>query len=283
MDLEKHRGLPDWAENIDPHSHGYPSYMDRAVERRQLDECIEATEATVDYLYQEFTPTTCEYQRGTRPLPEMIVDAVCEDCSSDAERAVALVRWRRANYQHIAKCGLGTEEEILLGGYSMCHDASRSLIVLCQVAGLGARMVVGLDDELKTGHTLTEVYVAGKWSVFDPSPCVPFPYYPLGDGTFASAWDLRQDPTIPSRCTPEFESDLTERISTLFRNFRLANYSLEESTRNMALRFLRLVTAQKIVENYDYLGHLNHQPPSSFADLDDVARQWVAGTLSAAR
>jgi len=279
MELEAYTGCPEWAKNIDPHCHGYPSYMDRAIERRQLDQCIEVTDETVDYLYNEFTPTTCAYQQGSRPLLEMIVDAVCADCSTDLQRATALVHWRRANYQHIGKCGLGTEEEILLGGYSMCHDASRCLITLCQVAGLGARMVVGLNDAERSGHTLTEVYAVGKWSLFDPSPCVPFPYYELPDGTLASGWDLRQDPTIPSRCTPEFESDLTGRVTGFFRNYRLANYSLEESTRNMALRFLRLITAQKIVDNYDYRGHLNHEPLSAYVDLDSIVGKWVSGTM----
>jgi len=278
-DLDKYKGCPQWAKDIDPRGHGYPSYMDRAAERRQLDECIEATDETVDYLYNEFTPTTCDYQQGSRPLLEMIVEAVCADCATDVERATALVNWRRANYQHIGKCGLGTEEEILLGGYSMCHDASRCLIALCQVAGLGARIVIGLNDAEKGGHTLTEVHAAGKWSLFDPSPCVPFPYYKLPDGTLASAWDIRQDPAIPSRCTPEFESPLTGTVAGFFRNYRLANYSIEESTRNMALRFLRLIAAQKIVENYDYLGHVNHAPPSAHVDLDSIVEKWLGGTL----
>lgn len=276
---QKFIGVPQWTKDIDPHRHGYPSYMDRAVERRQLDECVEATEETVDYLYGEFTPTTTVYPAGSRPMLEMVVESVCGAGESDVDRARKLLHWRRANYHHLGKCGLGTEEEILLGGYSMCHDASRCFITLCQVAGLGARMVIGLHDEKKVGHTLTEVHVAGKWSVFDPSPCVPYPYYPLEDGTLASAWEIRQDPSIPSRCEPEFESPLVGTVAELFANFRLANYSLEESTRNMALRFVRLVTAQKVVENYDYVGHLKHQPPSAFCDLDEVMSQWLAGTL----
>lgn len=279
LDLEKYKGLPQWAKDIDPHRHGYPSYLDRAIERVQLDEAIEAVGATRDYLYEEFTPTTTEYVKGTRPLLEQVVGAVCRGCKTDLERAKALIHWRRANYQHIGKCGLGTEEEILLGGYSMCHDASRCFIALCQVAGMGARMIIGLHDARKRGHTLTEIYVAGKWSVFDPSPGMPFPYYPLADGSLASAWEIRRDPKIPSRCKPEFKSDLTKTVGSFFHNYRLANYSLEESTRNMAMRFVRLIAAQKIVENYDYRGHLNHEPLASYTDLDATVGKWLKGTL----
>ena len=144
MDLEKFRGLPEWARNKDPHSHCYSSYMDRALEKGQLDQAVEAVDETVDALYGDFTPTTVEYQRGLRPLLERVVDEVCGDCNTDVEKAIALVRWRRANYQHIGKCGLGTEEEILLGGYSMCHDASRVLIALCQVAGIDRSKVLAI-------------------------------------------------------------------------------------------------------------------------------------------
>ena len=129
--LKKHMRPPDWVRYVDPHAHGYPSYMERAVERRQLDESIEALPATVGYLYSEFTPTTTAYPAGTRPLLEMIVDAVCDRSASDVDRA------------------------------------------------------------------------------------------------------------------------------------------------------LRLVTAHKIVGNYDYLGHVNQQPPSSFVDLDAVVRQWQEGTFAA--
>ena len=279
MNLDQYKGCPEWAKNVDPAAHGYPSYMDRAIERRQLDECIEATDETVEYLYNEFTPKTCDYPRGSRPLLEMIVDDVCADCDTDLERALALINWRRTNYQHVGKCGLGTEEEILLGGYSMCHDASRCFITLCQVAGLGARMIIGLHDEKKTGHTLTEAYVAGKWVIFDPSPGIPYAYYKLPDGTFANAWDIRQDPTIPSRCTPHVEESEIRDVSIYFRNYRLANYSLKESTRNVGLRFLRLITAKTIVDNYDYLGHVNHTPPSAFTDLDAILSKWLEGTV----
>ena len=113
--LERFKGMPEWAKHIDVHSHGYPSDMERAIERRHLDESIEATEETVDYLYGEFTPGTVRYERGTRPLLEMVVEAVCKDARSDVDRGKALVSWRRRNYTHVGKCGLGSEEEILLG------------------------------------------------------------------------------------------------------------------------------------------------------------------------
>ena len=61
-------------------------------------------------------------------------------------------------------------------------------------------------------------------------------------------------------------------------NYQLANYSLEESTRNMARRFVQLVTAKKIVDNYDYNGHLTSKRLSAFADLDQTVQDWLAAT-----
>lgn len=274
-------GCPDFAKNVDPHAHGYPSYMPRALEREQLERSILVCDETVDYLYNAYSPTKPTYVAGTRPLLEKIVNTVCRDGQSDGEKARALVRWRRANIQHIGVCGLGTEEEILLGGYSMCHDAARTLVILCQVAGIGARLVIGLNKERGNGHTLTEVFVEDGWKVFDPSPGMPFAWLEDEQGALASGWDVHRDPSLPTRCVPEFNAPRGIRdYGTYFRDYRLVNYSIEESTRNMAQRFLHMITAQKILQNYDYTGHLNHPALSSFADFDDMAEKWIHGTLN---
>jgi len=283
MDLTRFKGLPDWAKAQDPRAHCYSSYTDRSIERLQLDEAVEANAETADYLYSDFTSPTVTYPRGTRPLLETIVERVCQDLETGRDRAIALVRWRRANYTHVPRCGLGTEEEIILGGYSMCHDASRTLIALCQVAGLGARMVIGLNAERKSGHTLAEVFVDGRWALFDPTPTLPWAFCRHRDGTFLSAWDLRQDSELLAQCETEFpvaDPASIDRYASFFSDYRLANYSLEESTRNMATRFLRLIAAQKIVENYDYQGHLSQKRLSAFTDLDAVVDDWLSATLS---
>ena len=288
MDLSKYTGMPEWSKRVNPRWHCYSSYTPgRSIELKQLDESVAAAPETVDYLYSEFTPKRVDYVRGTRPLLEMIVDAVCADCKTARDKATALVRWRRANITHLGKCGLGTEEEIILGGYSMCHDASRTLITLAQVAGLGARMVIGLNAETGGGHTLTEIFVDDKWAIFDPSACIPWPFHELPDGTLANCWDIKQDPTIPTRSRQELVEKprpgmkvgvTPERFAGFMCNYQLANYSLEESTRNMARRFVQLVTAKKIVDNYDYNGHLTSKRLSAFADLDQTVQDWLAAT-----
>ena len=288
MDLSKYTGMPQWAMETNPVFHCYASYTQgRSIELKQLKESVAAVPETVDYLYSEFTPETTEYGRGTRPLLEMIVDRVCADCNTARERATALVRWRRSNITHLPKCGLGSEEEILLGGYSMCHDASRTLITLAQVAGLGARMVIGLNAETERGHTLTEIFVDGKWAIFDPSPPIPWPFYELADGTLANCWDIKQDPSIPAKCRPEpvvkprpGMGVTPEDVASFMSDYQLGNYSLEESTQNMARRFVRLVAAQKIVSNYDYNGHMSSTRLSAFVDLDEMVESWLAATLT---
>ena len=278
--IRPYMGCPDFIKHIDPHTHGYPSYMERAIEREQLERSILACEATVDFLYKDYTPAKSDYAPGTRPLLEQIVNSVCANCHSDTETAKALVRWRRANIQHIGVCGLGTEEEILLGGYSMCHDASRTLVALCQVAGLNARLVIGLNEAKGGGHTLTEVCLDGHWAIFDPSACTPFAFLEEANGHLASCWDVHKDPSLPLRCKPEYDSPTIKNYGTYFADYRLINYPIAVSTRNMALRFLRMVAAQKIIQNYDYTGHLNQPALSSFVDLDQTVGQWVQGTLN---
>ena len=279
--IQPYMGCPDYIKDIDPHTHGYPSYMPHALERQQLDRSILACEATHDFLYSgAYTPPRADYEPGTRPLLEQIVAAVCKNCRGDAEIAKALVRWRRANIQHIGICGLGTEEEILLGGYSMCHDAARTFVILCQVAGLGARLVIGLNEKLGGGHTLTEVCIDGKWVIFDPSPSMPFAFLEQPDTCLASCWDVRKDPSLPTRCKPELTAPAAiARYGTYFVDYRLVNYPIAVSTRYLAQRFVRMITAQKIIQNYDYMGHLNHSALSTFTDLDQTVAQWVKGTL----
>ncbi len=280
MNIDRFKGLPEWAKNVDPHSHAYPSYLNRAVEKRQLDEAVELNDTTAHYLYNNFTPTQTCYEPGTRPFLEQVVQHVCDGCDSDIERALRLVMWRRANYRHVPKCGLGTEEEILLGGYSMCHDASRCLITLCQVAGMGARMIIGLNDATRSGHTLTEIYAGGKWIVLDPSAPMPFAALQLPEGTFAGARDIQLDPSIPDRCRRDNDSSKVDNkeFAEFFTNCRLTNWSLEDSTKNMARRFVHMAAAMKVIENYDYIGHLEHQPIGAYADFDQLVTRWLNGT-----
>lgn len=276
MDLEKHRGAPEAWKNGDPHLHSYNSYFDRSLEKRQLDASIHANEETVDYLYSSFTAESATHQKGIRPLLEKIVDTVCADSSDNVSKAKALVRWRRANIQHVAKAGLGTEEEILLGGYSMCHDASRTLIILAQIAGIGSRMIIG------SHHTYTELFVNSGWAVFDPSPTIPFAFYETGEGRLLSTWDIKQDPDLVDQCASEFVPTPLlpiERIKSFFSDFFVTNYTLAESNAFMAQRFLRLITAHKILDNYDYRGHVAKNPVSSFVDLDDILNKWFESTM----
>ncbi|MBS3762826.1 MAG: transglutaminase domain-containing protein [Planctomycetes bacterium] len=287
MTEEFEKGVPEWAQHEDPRKHCYTSYTDRSIERIQLEEAIAATEQNVDYLYGDFTPVEVDYPRSTRPLLELIVDKVCRDCETAREKATALVTWRRLNHTHLGKCGLGSEEEIILGGYSMCHDAARTMTILAQVAGLGSRLVIALNNEEKRGHTLSEVYVDGKWALFDPSPMLAWGYLEMPDGELASAWDVRQNPDLVSEC-PTTAGDwernekmilTAEKYGSLFPDYELTNYSLEDSTRFMALRFLRYVTAHKALDNYDYRGHMANDPIASFLDLDQSLEEWVEASI----
>ena len=274
--------LPEWVVNVDPRHHGYTSYTDRSMEREQLHASIEVTPENADYMYSLYSEPKVNYQRGTRPLLETIVDRVCADCTTDLEKAVALVTWRRANYVHLGKCGLGSEEEIILGGYSMCHDASRCLIILAQVAGLGSRMIIGLNNVIPSGHTLTEICIDGQWVVFDPSPTLGWAYLVLPDGSLVNGWDLHQDPAIMERCIVHRPGPLTvtpAHYASFFGNYRLVNYTLEESARFMAQRFLRLAAAHQALANYDYQGHLIQQRFGAFVDFEESISNWVDATL----
>ena len=146
---------------------------------------------------------------------------------------------------------------------------------------ISGRIVLGLNEASGMGHTLVEVYVAGKWTLADPSASMPFALLRQDDGFLASAWDVRCDCTIPWRCRTEFAASdkMVANYGLFFVDYRLVNFPLEVSNRYMARRFVRLITGEKILQNYDYKGHVNHPAVSSYIDLDEIATQWIAGTM----
>jgi hypothetical protein len=151
---------------------------------------------TCEYIYQgDFTASETKYVPGSRPLLEQTVAEVVRPGMSDQEKAVALMRRCRDNRDHGLKGGNwsgGSEEELLKRGAIMCNEIARVFVCLCQVAGLRARVMCAHIS----GHMMTEVEVDGRWWWVDPMQGC---YCLKDDGSYASAWDLMQDPTLFER------------------------------------------------------------------------------------
>jgi len=120
------------------------------------------------------------YVSGTRPLLEKYIADHTSPDMSDVEKVIALNQ-STANLPKEYGCvpyflyGESDEQTILKGG-GHCSCQGRLLTALCQVIGLQARPVImwvcpDAEDPavVRGGHTVTEVYLDGRWCVFDPS------------------------------------------------------------------------------------------------------------------
>lgn len=170
-----------------------------------IDTQLGLCEKTAEYCYTEFTPLDIQYQPGSRPLLEKVVNEVVDPDMGEREKALALMRRCRDNRHHgLASPGLfygGSEEDLLRRGARMCNEISRVYVCLCQIAGLPARV----HSSHISGHMMSEVYTDGKWGWIDSMKgLAPV----LDDDRPAGAWELYQDPHLFERQTPDFWDDV---------------------------------------------------------------------------
>ncbi|MBD2865718.1 transglutaminase domain-containing protein [Paenibacillus oceani] len=147
---------------------------------------------TVDFLYQQFTPTQTCFQVGTRPYLEQIVSEITDGCGSDGQKAFALMRFTRSLYQKNAGLQLfygGTEEELIKKGEQLCECLGRLYVALCEIAGIPGRILMHVIG----GHIVAEVYIEGKWAYMDPR--IGF-HCRWPDGSLTTAWEIWHHPEL---------------------------------------------------------------------------------------
>lgn len=156
--------------------------------------------ATADYLYASYTPTTPRYRPGSRPVLERWLGEATAGATCPEERVDGIVRWCAAIAEAADDMSLddlrlgGTEEAIVERCTDWCTDLSRVGCVLCQVAGLPARLVYLFNTEAAySGHVIVEVLRQGRWGCVDVVNGV---IYRHQDGTPASTWNLQRAPHL---------------------------------------------------------------------------------------
>ena len=166
-----------------------PGSVDRVLPTRM----VRLTEETATYLYSSFTSLNVLYQQDTQPNLERHLEASFDVSTESEERLDAIVNLTSG----LARKGTsklsfgGTEEEVIERGSEWCTDIARVACVLCQVAGIPARIAYLYDlSQAYCGHAIVEAYRRGKWGAADANTGIVY----LGhSGEPASVWELMSD------------------------------------------------------------------------------------------
>jgi len=81
----------------------------------------------------------------------------------------------------------------LINGLVFCDYQADILANLCAQRGIPARYCMLKDKTGVSPHTLTEIFLDGKWRVFDPAQIC---YYSTATGELATLQDLSQNPDL---------------------------------------------------------------------------------------
>lgn len=172
-----------------------PGSVDRVLGENMVKLCSQ----TVEYLYSAYTPITLHYEKESRPKLESRVKEIISRCSS-IEEIVARITQFVSKLQEKAEQDFdkvqvgGLEEEIIERGSDWCTDLARVSCVLCQVAGLPARIVTLINiKKAYSGHEILEVFRNGVWGTVDPTTNV---IYRHDNDNPATTWELMNDPKL---------------------------------------------------------------------------------------
>ena len=144
------------------------------------------------------------YVQGSRPFLEKYLADVIGDERDPAEQVILLCQSMRSIPEKWPPAPAflygESEEDTILKGGGHCSCRGKLLTALCQMLGLEARPVLfwtwrdpAAPDELRGGHTVTEVLIDGQWGMFDPMAHL---YCRLADGRFPSIAELQRDPQL---------------------------------------------------------------------------------------
>lgn len=171
----------------------YGDNVEFQLRRRQILLCPQ----TVDLLYGAAAPKSVRYVRGSRPKLEHVVGKITVRCQTTRGKVLAIMRYCRDLYdpkwytdafdRHYVYGG--TEEQLIAKGEKLCECLGRLMVALCEVADIPGRIVMHDIG----GHICSEILVDEQWAYIDPRCGV---YFLKRDGSFASVWELWNDPSL---------------------------------------------------------------------------------------
>ena len=179
------------------------------VEYQLRREQVILSPQTVDFLYSKFTPTTTRYQKGARPELENLASDITANYTTERGKILSVMRFCRDLYKKDPDANFsdyiygGTEEQLIDKPDILCETLSRLMVALCEVIEIPGRIVMHDIG----GHICTEILVDGNWSYIDPRTGI---YFLKRDGSFASVWELWQDPSIINTQSYDAKADISD-------------------------------------------------------------------------
>lgn len=221
---------------------------------------------TAAYLYKNFTPTKVNYQKGSRPQLEKILSKIITPKMKAKDKFFAIMKFCRDNRDRRganSNFDGGTEEEIIKFGKSMCNEISRVFCILCQIAGIPARVI----SVHIAGHMMNEAYIDGKWVWTD---CMRGNYAYLANGKLANWWELMQDPSLIEKQPKAVWKDVRPHQSPELPNFHETYLaSLQFRIKNIYLHPLEAAA----IGNYFVKDHAKYDYPIRTEATDEVRRE----------
>lgn len=215
----------------DPHRPG-------SVDAVLLDSARPLTPHTRTELYQPPAGPPA-YARGSRPELEALVAAALEGATHEMPVAVALMRFCAAIPRRFPTperstasgfygdfttflCG-GTEEDVIKKGSPLAAERARVLCAMAQVAGLPARLVFLAREAPAERHAVTEIFLLGRWTVFD---AFSGRFYTWPKHGYVSAWEARRLPHLIDHHPDHGRQRYVD--SAYFRHAAVASYNIAD-------------------------------------------------------
>jgi transglutaminase-like putative cysteine protease len=116
------------------------------------------------------------YLRGSRYCPSDLFETVADRDFGDlrgGDRAAAIAAWigDHLDYRAGASDATTTAQDTYVQRAGVCRDFAHLAVTLCRAGDLPARVVsaYALGLEPPDFHAVVEVYVSGRWRLFDPT------------------------------------------------------------------------------------------------------------------
>jgi hypothetical protein len=210
---------------------------------------VRLCDATAGFLYEGYTPRGIFYSHGSRPDLERVLAQIIPPGTDLRDGIKAIVSFTASLGDRAPKdldnmvVG-GREEHIIQRGSDWCADIARVACVLCQVAGIPARIVCLFDlERAYSGHVIIEVYRDGKWDAADSLTGV---LYETQEAEPLTAWDLMRQPGRIARHDGFYSQPGQFRAAAITNYFcwQLEQYNYATSGLNAYYRSILEMSAQ---------------------------------------